>query len=63
MAPEYQLIDDENYASLHDLVEYNTSVGFENPADLFFKPTALIIDIPVVILISCTRSTVSEPCN
>lgn len=34
MAPEYQLIDDENYASLHDLVEYNTSVGFENPADL-----------------------------
>ena len=34
VAPEYQLIDDENYASLHDLTEYNTSVGFENPSKL-----------------------------
>ena len=34
VAPEYQLIDDENYASLHDLVAYNTSVGFENPSEL-----------------------------
>jgi hypothetical protein len=34
VAPEYQLIDDENYASIHDLVAYNTSVGFENPAEL-----------------------------
>ena len=34
VSPEYQLIDDENYASIHDLVEYNTSVGFENPAEL-----------------------------
>lgn len=34
VAPEYQLIDDENYASIHDLTEYNTSVGFENPSKL-----------------------------
>jgi hypothetical protein len=34
VSPEYQLIDDENYASIHDLVAYNTSVGFENPAEL-----------------------------
>ena len=34
VAPEYQLIDDENYASMHDLTEYNTSVGFENPSKL-----------------------------
>ena len=34
VAPEYQLIDDENYASIHDLVDYNTSVGFENPSKL-----------------------------
>ena len=34
VAPEYQLIDDENYASIHDLVAYNTSVGFENPSEL-----------------------------
>ena len=27
MAPEYQLIDDENYASIHDLTDYNKSVG------------------------------------
>ena len=34
ISPEYQLIDDENYASIHDLTEYNTSVGFENPSQL-----------------------------
>ncbi|MEK9612881.1 MAG: DUF1080 domain-containing protein [Flavobacteriaceae bacterium] len=34
VAPEYQLIDDENYADIHDLVAYNTSVGFENPSKL-----------------------------
>ena len=34
VAPEYQLIDDENYESMHDLTEYNTSVGFENPSQL-----------------------------
>jgi len=34
VSPEYQLIDDENYASIHDLVAYNTSLGHENPADL-----------------------------
>jgi hypothetical protein len=27
LAPEYQLIDDENYASMHDLTDYNTSMG------------------------------------
>jgi hypothetical protein len=27
MAPEYQLIDDENYAAMHDLTDYNKSVG------------------------------------
>ena len=27
MAPEYQLIDDEDYASIHDLTDYNKSVG------------------------------------
>jgi len=31
VAPEYQIIDDENYASMHDLVPYNTSVGFLPP--------------------------------
>ncbi len=34
VAPEYQLIDDENYAKMHDLTAYNKSVGFENPQDL-----------------------------
>jgi hypothetical protein len=34
ISPEYQLIDDENYADIHDLTEYNTSVGFENPSQL-----------------------------
>ena len=34
VAPEYQLIDDENYASIHDIKEYNISVGFENPSKL-----------------------------
>jgi len=34
VAPEYQLIDDENYASIHDLTAYNTSLGYENPAVL-----------------------------
>ena len=27
LAPEYQLIDDENYASMHDLTSYNKSMG------------------------------------
>jgi hypothetical protein len=35
IAPEYQLIDDENYADMHDLTEYNTSLGYtENPEEL-----------------------------
>jgi len=34
VSPEYQLIDDENYAKIHDLTAYNTSVGFENPSEL-----------------------------
>jgi len=34
VAPEYQLIDDINYAKLHDLTAYNKSVGFENPSQL-----------------------------
>ena len=35
VSPEYQLIDDENYASIHDLTEYNTSLGYtENPNEL-----------------------------
>lgn len=34
MSPEYQLIDDANYASIHDVTEYNISVGFENPSQL-----------------------------
>lgn len=33
-APEYQIIDDFNYANMFDLTEYNTSVGFENPSQL-----------------------------
>ena len=31
VAPEYQLIDDENYTKIHDIVDYNTSLGFEQP--------------------------------
>lgn len=32
--PEYQLIDDENYAKMHDLEGYNKSLGYENPKEL-----------------------------
>ncbi len=31
VSPEYQLIDDENYASIHDLTDYNKTFGVENP--------------------------------
>lgn len=34
VSPEYQLIDDENYADIHDLTEYNTSLGYDNPSEL-----------------------------
>ncbi len=35
VSPEYQLIDDVNYARIHDLTEYNTSLGYtENPGEL-----------------------------
>ena len=35
ISPEYQLIDDENYASIHDLTSYNESMGVkENLKDL-----------------------------
>lgn len=35
VSPEYQLIDDENYAKIHDLTAYNTSLGYtENPDEL-----------------------------
>lgn len=35
VAPEYQLIDDVNYARIHDLTAYNTSLGYtENPEEL-----------------------------
>lgn len=35
VAPEYQLIDDENYAAMHDLTAYNLSLGYtENPEEL-----------------------------
>ena len=35
VAPEYQLIDDVNYAKIHDLTDYNTSLGYtENPGEL-----------------------------
>lgn len=35
IAPEYQLIDDENYASIHDLTSYNKDMGVtENLEDL-----------------------------
>lgn len=31
VSPEYQLIDDENYARIHDLTEYNSQFGAEHP--------------------------------
>lgn len=35
VAPEYQLIDDENYTKLHDITDYNLSLGYtENPNEL-----------------------------
>lgn len=35
VAPEYQLIDDENYTQFHDITEYNKSLGYtENPEKL-----------------------------
>ena len=35
VSPEYQLIDDVNYAKIHDLTAYNTSLGYtENPEEL-----------------------------
>ncbi len=35
VAPEYQLIDDENYAAMHDLTAYNKSLGYtEKPEEL-----------------------------
>ena len=35
ISPEYQLIDDANYASIHDLTDYNISMGVtENQQDL-----------------------------
>jgi len=35
ISPEYQLIDDENYARIHDLTAYNLSLGYtENPSEL-----------------------------
>lgn len=34
IAPEYQLIDDINYARIHDLTEYNSSLGYEPPEAL-----------------------------
>lgn len=35
VSPEYQLIDDENYARIHDITEYNLSLGYtEKPEEL-----------------------------
>lgn len=35
VSPEYQLIDDENYARIHDLTAYNTSLGYtDKPEEL-----------------------------
>ncbi len=34
VSPEYQLIDDENYASMHDLTAYNKSLGATDPSAL-----------------------------
>ncbi len=33
VSPEYQMIDDENYASIHDLTGYNTSLGYTENVD------------------------------
>ncbi|MCP9236220.1 DUF1080 domain-containing protein [Lewinella sp. JB7] len=34
VAPEYQLIDDEGYADIHDLTGYNSQFGAEHPEQL-----------------------------
>jgi hypothetical protein len=35
VSPEYQLIDDEGYTDIHDITEYNLSLGYtENPEEL-----------------------------
>lgn len=34
VAPEYQLIDDENYATIHDISAYNASLGASEPEKL-----------------------------
>ena len=34
VSPEYQLIDDENYANIHNLKNYNAQFGVENPEEL-----------------------------
>jgi hypothetical protein len=35
VSPEYQLIDDENYAAMHNLTEYNLSLGYtDKPEEL-----------------------------
>ncbi|WP_281542863.1 3-keto-disaccharide hydrolase [Maribacter aestuarii] len=35
VSPEYQIIDDENYAKIHDLTAYNLSLGYtEKPEEL-----------------------------
>ena len=34
MSPEYQIIDDENYTSIHDVTEYNESFGEKEPEKL-----------------------------
>jgi hypothetical protein len=34
ISPEYQLIDDENYASIHDLTSYNETFGVAEPEKL-----------------------------
>lgn len=35
VSPEYQLIDDENYAEMHDLTAYNLSLGYtDKPEEL-----------------------------
>ena len=34
VSPEYQLIDDLGYTEIHDVTEYNTRMGYENPSQL-----------------------------
>ena len=35
VAPEYQLIDDENYTKFHDITDYNIGLGYtENPNEI-----------------------------